>query len=89
MHKRLMDLCVKLLDYVAEHENVQFNIESYAKKERDIFPPLVGEFVFWDKDSRGRSIEARYVARGGQKRWSMQFEITEDNLEYLVRAIGA
>lgn len=89
MHKKLMDLCVRLLDYVAEHGNTQFTIESYAKEERGDFSLLMGEFVFWDKDSRGRSIEARYIPRDGQKRWSMQFELTEDNLEYLVRAIGA
>lgn len=81
MHSKLMDYIIKILDYVAEHPDSSFELWNDSGKSSDDarYPRLFGDFAFYDEYGRPQRI-----ARDEDSYWSMTFDITEDNLRYLV-----
>lgn len=81
MHSKLMDYIIKILDYVAEHPDSSFELWNDSGNGSDDarYPRLFGDFAFYDEYCRPQR-----VARDEDSYWSMTFDITEDNLRYLV-----
>ena len=81
MHSKLMDYIIKILDYVSEHPNSSFELwNNSGNGSNDArYPRLFGDFAFYDEYGRPQR-----VARDEDSHWSMTFDITEDNLRYLV-----
>lgn len=81
MHSKLMDYIIKILDYVAEHPDSWFELwNDDGDNSGDArYPRLKGDFAFYDEYGR-----TRRIARDEDNYWSMTFNITEDNLRYLV-----
>lgn len=81
MHSKLMDYIIKILGYVAEHPDSWFELwNDDGDNSGDArHPRLKGDFAFYDEYGR-----TRRIARDEDNYWSMTFNITEDNLRYLV-----
>lgn len=81
MHSKLMDYIIKILDYVSEHPDSSFELwnDSGNGSIDARYPRLFGDFAFYDEYGRPQR-----VARDEDNYWSMTFDITEDNLRYLL-----
>lgn len=81
MQAELMDYIIKIIDYVAEHPNAEFEIWNDGGDGTDDarYPRLYVTFGFYDKYGR-----IRRIGRDDNVHWSTLLDATEDNLRYIV-----
>lgn len=84
MYTKFTDFIIKIIDYVAEHADSSFELWNDSGNGTDDarYPRLLGNFAIYDK-----TYNCQYIARNSNANWSMQFEINEDNLKYLVEQL--